>query len=647
MNSKKPRKNNKKGKKVTPTPNAFRMLFIWIAVFLGIMWLASIFNEGFGGLVKKLDYTEFYYLLEQNKEKTTIESVKKVEDTITGEFTDSFAKAQGTKYFKVYVPGDDEQLIPLLRQNVKKFEVEPPKTFLANFIYSIVWMIPFIFILWYFSRKGNQLGSRVWSFGRSKAKMIEKEKRTRVTFRDVAGIDEAKEELKEIIEYLKDPKRFQILGGRIVKGVLLVGPPGCGKTLLAKAVAGEAEVPFFSISGSDFVELFVGVGASRVRDLFEQAKKAAKAGGKGCIIFIDEIDAVGRQRFAGIGGGHDEREQTLNQLLAEMDGFQTEEGIIVVAATNRPDVLDPALLRPGRFDRHIVVDAPDMKGREEILKVHTRKIKLAKDIDLGVIAKQTPGFSGADLENLCNEAALLAARRGKEAVEMPELQEAIERVVAGPERKSRVISKREKEIIAYHESGHSLLSLLLDNVDPLHKVSIIPRGVSALGYTMQLPTQDRYILSRSELKDRLCVLLGGRAAEEIVLGEVTTGAQNDLEVATKTARRMVTEFGMSEKIGHMTLGRKEGPVFLGKELVEHKDYSEEMARMVDDEIKKIVEEQYMRAKSVLQENVDKLKLVAAKLLEKEVLDADHVREIIGLKKDEDNSSKDREPKPGA
>ena len=642
MNSKKPTKNNKKGKKIAPSPNAFRMLFVWIAVFLGIMWLASVFNEGFGGLVKKLDYTEFYYLIEKNKERPTIASVKKTENTITGEFTDSFAQAQGSKYFKVYVPGDDEQLIPLLRKNVKKFEVEPPKTLLANFIYSIVWMIPFIFILWYFSRKGSQMGSRVWSFGRSKAKMIEKEKRTRVTFRDVAGIDEAKEELKEIIEYLKDPKRFQILGGRIVKGVLLVGPPGCGKTLLAKAVAGEAEVPFFSISGSDFVELFVGVGASRVRDLFEQAKKAAKAGGKGCIIFIDEIDAVGRQRFAGIGGGHDEREQTLNQLLAEMDGFQTEEGIIVVAATNRPDVLDPALLRPGRFDRHIVVDAPDMKGREEILKVHTRKIKLAKDIDLAVIAKQTPGFSGADLENLCNEAALLAARRNKDAVEMPELQEAIERVVAGPERKSRVISKREKEIIAYHESGHSLLSLLLENVDPLHKVSIIPRGVSALGYTMQLPTQDRYILSRSELKDRLCVLLGGRAAEEIVLGEVTTGAQNDLEVATKTARRMVTQFGMSEKIGHMTLGRKEGPVFLGKELVEHKDYSEEMAKVVDDEIKKIVEDQYARAKKVLQENVDKLKSVAAKLLEKEVLDADHVREIIGLK-NEDNSSKDREP----
>lgn len=627
-------------------PNASRMIFIWIAVILGIMWLASMFSEGLGGLVKRLDYTEFYYLLEKNKERPTIESVKKTENTITGEFTDSFAKAKGGKFFKVYVPSGDEELIPLLRENVKKFEVEPPRTLLANFIYSIVWMIPFIFILWYFSRKGNQLGSRVWSFGRSKAKMIEKEKRTKITFRDVAGIDEAKEELKEIIEYLKDPKRFQVLGGRIVKGVLLVGPPGCGKTLLAKAVAGEAAVPFFSISGSDFVELFVGVGASRVRDLFEQSKKAAKAGGKGCIIFIDEIDAVGRQRFAGIGGGHDEREQTLNQLLAEMDGFQTEEGIIVMAATNRPDVLDPALLRPGRFDRHIVVDAPDMKGREEILKVHTRKIKLAKEIDLGVIAKQTPGFSGADLENLCNEAALLAARRGKEAVEMEELQEAIERVVAGPERKSRVISKKEKEIIAYHESGHSLLSLYLPNVDPLHKVSIIPRGVAALGYTMQLPTQDRYILSRSELQDRLCVLLGGRAAEEIVLGEVTTGAQNDLEVATKMARRMVTEFGMSEKIGHITLGRKEGPVFLGKELVEHKDYSEEMAKVVDDEIKKIVESQYDKAKKILEKNKDNLKTIAKRLLDKEVLDAEEVKELIGFK-NEDNSSKDRKSEPSS
>ncbi|RKY36254.1 MAG: cell division protein FtsH, partial [Candidatus Omnitrophota bacterium] len=445
-----------------------------------------------------------------------------------------------------------------------------------------------------------------------------------------AGIDEAKEELGEVIEFLKDPKRFQKLGGRIPKGVILVGPPGCGKTLLAKAVAGEADVPFFSISGSDFVELFVGVGASRVRDLFDQAKKAAKLGGRGAIIFIDEIDAVGRQRFAGIGGGHDEREQTLNQLLVEMDGFQTEEGIIVLAATNRPDVLDPALLRPGRFDRHIVIDAPDIKGREEILRVHTRKIKLASNVDLNVLAKQTPGFSGADLENLCNEAALLAARKGKEAVEMEELQEAIERVVAGPQRKSEVISKKEKEIIAYHEAGHALLSLYLPGVDPLHKVSIVPRGVSALGYTMQLPSQDRYILTKSELLDRICVLLGGRASEELILKDVTSGAQNDLEMATKLARKMVTELGMSSKLGHLTLGKKEGPVFLGRDLIEHKDYSDETARLIDQEVKKIVDEAYDRAKGIIEEHLDKLKLLATKLLEKEVLDSQEVKEIVGL-----------------
>jgi cell division protease FtsH len=410
--------------------------------------------------------------------------------------------------------------------------------------------------------------------------------------------------------------------------------------LLAKAVAGEAEVPFFSISGSDFVELFVGVGASRVRDLFEQAKKAAKIGGKGCIIFIDEIDAVGRLRFAGIGGGHDEREQTLNQLLAEMDGFQTEEGIIIMAATNRPDVLDPALLRPGRFDRHIVIDAPDIRGREEVLKVHTKKLKLASNVDLNIIAKQTPGFSGADLANLCNEAALLAARRNKDAVEMPELQEAIERVIAGPQRKSRVISKKEKEIIAYHETGHSFLSLYLPHADPLHKVSIIPRGIGALGYTMQLPTQDRYLLSKSELFDRLCVLLGGRATEELIFGEVTTGAHNDLEVATEMARKMVTEFGMSERIGHITLGRKEGPVFLGRDLVEHKNYSDETAKMVDEEVKRIVEEAYFKGKKILSENIEKIKLVAARLLEKEVLDAQEVKQIIGFK-DADSTSQEK------
>ncbi len=620
--------NNRSGKDKRPSSEFKFMkgIILWLLLFLGLMWLFSSLLPNFMGTVEKLNYNEFYYLLENNLKESNIEWVKKTDNLIQGQFT----SRRGGKRFYVYVPQEDKELIKLLKRNVKKFEIEPPKTIWANLFYSLGPMILIILFLWYFAYRGSQIGSRVWSFGRARTHMIEKGKTPKVTFRDVAGIDEAKEELGEVIEFLKDPKRFQRLGGRIPKGVILVGPPGCGKTLLAKAVAGEADVPFFSISGSDFVELFVGVGASRVRDLFDQAKKAAKLGGRGAIIFIDEIDAVGRQRFAGIGGGHDEREQTLNQLLVEMDGFQTEEGIIVLAATNRPDVLDPALLRPGRFDRHIVIDAPDIKGREEILRVHTRKIKLASDVDLNVLAKQTPGFSGADLENLCNEAALLAARKGKEAVEMEELQEAIERVVAGPQRKSKVISKKEKEIIAYHEAGHALLSLYLPGVDPLHKVSIVPRGVSALGYTMQLPSQDRYILTKSELLDRICVLLGGRASEELILKDITSGAQNDLEMATKLARRMVTELGMSSKLGHLTLGKKEGSVFLGRDLIERKDYSDETARLIDQEVKKIVDEAYDKAKRIIGEHLDKLKLLATKLLEKEVLDSQEVKEIVGF-----------------
>ena len=616
------KRNNKKN---TFDSSLLRNLFLWILIFMGVVYAFNIISSS---QISKIDYGDFYNRLERNNTSPTIASVKKADNLIEGRFTAS----EGGGRFYVYVPDNDKDLISLLKKNVDKFEIEPPKTLLVNLFYSLGPILIFILFLWYFAYRGTQqVGSHLWSFGKSRARVIEKEKAPKVTFRDVAGVDEAKEELREIIEFLRDPKRFQRLGGRIPKGVILIGPPGCGKTLLAKAVAGEAGVPFFSISGSDFVELFVGVGASRVRDLFAEAKKAAKASGKGGIIFIDEIDAVGRQRFSGIGGGHDEREQTLNQLLVEMDGFQTQEGVIIIAATNRPDVLDPALLRPGRFDRHVVIDAPDIKGREEILKVHTRKIKLAKDINLSVIAKQTPGFSGADLENLCNEAALLAARKNKSSVEIDELQEAIERVIAGPERKSRVISKKEKEIIAYHESGHALLSLLLPNADPLHKVSIIPRGVSALGYTLQLPLQDRYILSRSELLDRLCVLLGGRASEELMLGEVTTGAQNDLEVATNMARRMVTEFGMSNKVGSITLGRRNGPVFLGKELIEHKDYSDDTAKLIDSEIKKIVEESHARARDTLEKNIDKLRILAKTLLEKEVLDSDEVREMLGLK----------------
>ncbi len=631
-------KNRRKPPK-TFDQNFARRLFLWIVVVMGILYFANVIMIP---RPIKITYSDFYHQLLANKEHPTIEYVKKTENLLTGKFTPQAGGGQ----FYVYVPEDDKELISLLKSNVRKFEIEPPKTFLINFFSSFGFMLIFLFILWYFLYRGTQqVGSHIWSFGKSKARVIEKEKSPRVTFQDVAGVDEAKEELREIIEFLKDPKRFQRLGGRIPKGVILVGPPGCGKTLLAKAVAGEAGVPFFSISGSDFVELFVGVGASRVRDLFEQAKKAAKIGGRGCIIFIDEIDAVGRQRFAGIGGGHDEREQTLNQLLVEMDGFQTQEGIIVVAATNRPDVLDPALLRPGRFDRHIVIDAPDIKGREAILKVHTRKIKLAKEVNLTIIAKQTPGFSGADLENLCNEAALLAARKNKDSVGMEEMEEAIERVIAGPQRKSRVISKKEKKIIAYHESGHAILSLLLPNADPLHKVSIIPRGVSALGYTMQLPIQDRYILTKAELIDRICVLLGGRASEDIIFKEVTTGAQNDLEVTTKMARRMVTEFGMSERIGNISLGRRDGPVFLGRELVEHKDYSEESAELIDQEVKKIIDECYLRAKKILEENYDKLNLLANTLLEKEVLTSDEVKKILGIATEEDNATEEEKAEP--
>jgi cell division protease FtsH len=444
-----------------------------------------------------------------------------------------------------------------------------------------------------------------------------------VTFKDVAGCDEVKEELQEIIEFLKDPKKFQRLGGKIPKGVLLYGPPGTGKTLLAKAVAGEAGVPFFSASGSEFVEMFVGVGASRVRDLFEQGRKHAP-----CLLFIDELDAVGRHRFAGIGGGHDEREQTLNQLLVELDGFDTTEGVILIAATNRPDVLDPALLRPGRFDRHIVVPVPDIKGREEILKVHTRKVKLAPDVDLVIIAQRTPGFVGADLANLVNEAALLASRKNKDAVDMSDFDEAVEKVMAGPARKSRVISEREKKIIAYHESGHALVAKLTPGCDPVHKISLIPRG-PALGYTLQLPAEDKYIISKQELLNKISVLLGGRIAEKLVFNDLTTGAQNDLSKATDIATKMVTEYGMSEKIGPLTLRKREEEIFLGRDyLSKEKLYSEYTAKLIDDEIKNIIETCSQNVEKLLSENIKKLDALANKLIEKEVLEGKEIDEIV-------------------
>jgi len=607
------RMENKGGNKIN------KNVLLWIGLFLLLAYIFRFDSFSAGAIPKELSYGEFYRLLQGNKQTLSIKSVVKMEDQLKGVFS------SGT-HFTVRVPQEDPELLNLLRNNVPDFDVKPPKTLWANLFYSLGPMLLFIGFLWFFVYRGAQGGGKILSFGKSRAKQIAGDK-LKITFDNVAGVDEAKEELKEIIEFLKDPKRFQKLGGKIPKGVLLMGPPGTGKTLLAKAVSGEAGVPFFSISGSDFVEMFVGVGASRVRDLFEQAKRSAKMSGRGCIIFIDEIDAVGRQRFAGIGGGHDEREQTLNALLVEMDGFDSQEGVILIAATNRPDVLDPALLRPGRFDRTIVISRPDIVGREAILKVHTKGIKLSKDADLKYIARQTSGFSGADLANLVNEAALLAARRDKETVDMKELGESIERVIAGPEKKTRVINAEEKKIVSYHESGHALLALLIPGADPLHKVSIIPRGI-ALGYTMRLPLEDRYIVTKKELLGRIVGILGGRASEDLMFAELSTGAQDDLEKATDIARDMVMRWGMSEKMGHLTFGRREDQVFLGRDITEERNYSEATAVEIDKEIRRIIDDCYKRAKDELTANIEKLKALAGKLLEKEVLDSEEVKKIV-------------------
>lgn len=605
----------------TKRPNIFKKSpFGWILLIIVVFFLLNSINIPLTGVPREISYGEFYKRLKEGPQE--FKSVTKIETVLQGEFTDN------SKFF-VNIPENDQELLNLMRENLKQFDVKPPRTFWVSLIFNLGPILLLIFFWWMMASRGEQIGNRVLSFGKVRPKV--QSATEKATFNDVAGVDEAKEELKEVIEFLKDPKKFQRLGGKIPKGVLLVGPPGCGKTLIARAVAGEAGVPFFSISGSDFVEMFVGVGASRVRDLFEQGRRAAKLSGKGSIIFIDEIDAVGRLRFAGIGGGHDEREQTLNALLVEMDGFDTAQGIILIAATNRPDTLDPALLRPGRFDRHIVVNLPDIKGRGEILKVHTRKIKLSDKVDLNSIAGQTPGFSGADLANLCNEAALLAARNNKDAVEMPDFEKSVERVIMGPEKKSHIISKKEKEITALHESGHSLLSLLLPQVNPLKKVSIIPRGLAG-GYTFTPPLEDRHYWTKSELTAEIMLMLGGRASEELSLNEVTTGAQNDLEAATQMARRMVMQFGMSEKLGHITLGRREGLVFLGRDIMEEKNYSEETARYIDEEVKKIVDEAYIKAKELLSKNMDKIKILTSALLEKEVLGGEEVKQLLGIEK---------------
>jgi cell division protease FtsH len=539
-------------------------------------------------------------------------------------------KAAEVKLFKdsttyiVNMPADEQVYMGKVVGKVGKIEVKPPS-------FSEVWLSGLFYLLltgliilgfWVFlMRQSQNTGSQALSFGRSRARRLP-ETAPKITFDDVAGVDEAKAELMEVVEFLKNPRKFQALGARIPKGVLLLGPPGCGKTLLARAIAGEAGVPFFHMSGSEFVEMFVGVGASRVRDLFEQAKA-----NRPCIVFIDKIDAVGRQRFAGLGGGHDEREQTLNQLLVEMDGFEPNSRVVLIAATNRPDVLDPALLRPGRFDRRIQVDNPDLKGRTAILKVHVKGKPLADDVNLEVLARRTPGFSGADLSNLANEAALLAARRDRDKIGMVDLEDSIERVVAGPEKKSRIISEREKKVLAQHEVGHAVLAELLPHADPVHKVSILQRGL-ALGYTLQLPTEDRYIMSRGELLDRITVFLGGRVSEELGFQEISTGAADDLKKATDIARHMVTDFGMSETLGPVSLGRKYEQPFLGRDIMEDRNYSEQMASAIDREISTIIEDCYERAKSLLTEHTEEVRNIVSVLLERETCSGEEIRAIM-------------------
>jgi cell division protease FtsH len=594
--------------------NFFRSISFYLLIIILVLSLVQWYSNQETAQVR-IGYSELIQLIDKNQ----VSKIKIVENSISGTLKDG-------RNFVSYVP-DLTTFMEKIDQPARKGELivesEPkPTTPWWTQILSPILLMVFVIGAWYFFMQQSQGGGgRVMSFGKSKAKLHTEDKR-RVTFKDVAGVEEAKEELEEVVEFLKQPKKFIEIGARIPKGVLLIGPPGTGKTLLARAVAGEAGVPFFSISGSDFVEMFVGVGAARVRDLFEQAKKNAP-----CIVFIDEIDAVGRQRGAGLGGGHDEREQTLNQLLVEMDGFGINEGIIILAATNRPDILDPALLRPGRFDREVVVDRPDVKGREEILKVHARNKPLDEGVELSVLARRTPGFTGADLENLMNEAALLSARRDKKKIEMPELEEAITRVIAGPEKKSRVMTERERRLVAYHEAGHAVVAQLLPTVDPVHEVSIVPRG-RAGGYTMILPKEDRFFMGKSELMDQVTHLLGGRVSEELVLNEISTGAQNDLERATQIARKMVMEFGMSENIGPMTLGHKHEEVFLGRDLTQGRNYSEEVAASIDKEVRSIIEKCYDTAKRLLSENINKLHKVAQALLEREKLDEEEFLEVF-------------------
>lgn len=590
--------------------NMYKGLFVWLLIGMAMILLFNLFNVP-PKTDKEMIFSEFMSKVESGE----VEEVVIKENLVSGKLID------GSK-FKTYV-AEYPDLVKELKNNKVKITAKPPdqNPWYINFFFS--WgPIIFLVLVWVFFMKQMQMGgNKAMSFGKARAKLVS-DKAVKTTFADVAGIEEAKVEVEEIIDFLKDPQKFSKLGGKIPKGVLLVGSPGTGKTLLAKAIAGEAAVPFFSISGSDFVEMFVGVGASRVRDLFEQAKKSSP-----CIIFIDEIDAVGRHRGAGLGGGHDEREQTLNQLLVEMDGFEGNEGVIIIAATNRPDVLDPALLRPGRFDRQIVVPVPDVKGRIEILKVHTKNIPIAPEVDHEKIARGTPGFSGADLSNLVNEAALLAARKAKEKVEMVDFEFAKDKVLMGVERRSMVLSDEEKTNTAYHEAGHTLVAKLTPGTDPIHKVSIIPRG-RALGITQQLPIDDRYTYSKDHLMKVLKVLMGGRAAEELVLHHKTTGAGNDLERATDLARKMVTEWGMSDKLGPLTFGKKDEQIFLGREIARHKDYSEKTAMDIDEEVKSIVTNAYEDAAKLLKDNLDLVTALAKTLLERETVDGNEIDILI-------------------
>ncbi|MEK6223397.1 MAG: ATP-dependent zinc metalloprotease FtsH [Thermodesulfobacteriales bacterium] len=574
---------------------------------------------------KEIPYSEFLANLDSGE----IKDLEFKGEEINGQYVESTEDA--VKSFKTVGPAND-QLIKTLEEKGVTFKFDSDKEgSLTSILLNWAPLLLLVVIMVFFMRQLQAGGSKAMSFGKNKARMLS-ENQNKTTFKDVAGIDEAKEEVQEIVDFLKNPKKFTKLGGRIPKGILLVGSPGTGKTLLARAIAGEAGVPFFIISGSDFVEMFVGVGASRVRDLFVQAKRHCP-----CIIFVDELDAVGRHRGAGLGGGHDEREQTLNQLLVEMDGFESNEGIILMAATNRPDVLDPALLRPGRFDRQVVVPRPDVRGREEILKVHSRNTPLEDDVKLSVIARSTPGFSGADLENLVNESALHAARFGKTKITMEDFEFAKDKVIMGAERKSLIISDSEKKITAYHEAGHALVARLTPGTDPIHKVTIIPRGM-ALGVTQQLPVEDRYTLSRTNLNATIMVLLGGRAAEELVFGERTSGAGNDLERVTDIARRMVCEWGMSEKVGPITFGKGDEQIFLGKDIAKQKDYSEETAIDIDNEKKSIVTINYEKARTLLEDNIDLLHKVAEVLLDKEVIDGKELDELITNNKPEQHPS---------